>query len=55
MTDAEKEIHARAIEATARQTLRAIFATDKSDLKLAILMLAINDWFEKGMLFGKRS
>lgn len=55
MTELEKEIHADAREATARQTFKSITKTDRPDIAIAIILLAIDEWFEKGMIIGKRS
>lgn len=55
MTDLEKEIHAAGREATARETFKAITKTDRPDIAVAILLRAIDDWFQKGLDIGKRS
>lgn len=53
MTDAEKEIHTDAREATARQTFKVMTKTDRPDIAIAMLLRAIDEWFEKGMILGK--
>lgn len=49
------EIHADAREATARQTFKAMTNTDRPDIAIAILLRAIDEWYEKGVTHGKRA
>ena len=49
------EIHAAARETTARQTFKAMTKTDRPDIAIAILLRAIDDWYEKGLAHGKRA
>lgn len=51
----EKEIHADAREATARQTFKAILNQDRPDVAVALILRAIDEWYEKGLLHGKRT
>lgn len=54
MDDLQKEIHADAREATARQVYKAIAKQERPDLVVAIILRAIDDWYAKGVLHGKR-
>lgn len=47
------EIHADAREASARQTFKAMTNTDRPDIAVAILLRAIDEWYEKGVAHGK--
>ena len=49
------EIHADAREATARQTFKAMTNTERPDIAIAILLHAIDDWYEKGVAHGERA
>lgn len=55
MTEFEKEVHAEARDATARQTFKAMTRTERPDIAVAILLRALDEWFEKGLILGKRS
>lgn len=50
----DSEIHADAREATVRQTFKAMIKTDRSDIAIAILLRAIDEWYEKGLVQGKK-
>ncbi len=54
MNDFEREIHANAREATARQTFKQISNQDRPDISVAIILQALDDWYEKGFIHGKR-
>ncbi len=54
MNDFEREIHADAREATARQVFKQINKQDRSDISIAIILQALDDWYEKGFIHGKR-
>ena len=47
-----KEIHAEAREATARQTYKAIIKTDHQDIAIALILRAIDEWYQKGIIHG---
>jgi hypothetical protein len=49
------EINADAREATARQTFKAMTNTDRPDIAIAILLRAIDEWYETGVDHGKRA
>jgi hypothetical protein len=46
------EIHADAREATARQVCKALAKQDCPDLAIAIVLMAIDDWYSKGLKHG---
>lgn len=54
MKDFEKEIHADAREATARQVFKSICSQDRPDVAIAIILRALDDWYVKGFIHGKR-
>ena len=54
MNDFEREIHADAREATARQVFRQINKQERPDISVAIILQALDDWYEKGFIHGKR-
>ena len=54
LNDLEKEIHANAREATARQTFKAICKQDRPDVAIALILQAIDDWYVKGVTHGKQ-
>jgi len=54
MNDLEREIHEEAMEATARQTYRAIAKTGRPDIAVALILRAIDEWYFKGMSIGAR-
>lgn len=53
MNDIEKEIHSNAREARARQCFNAVQKQKRPDIAIAIILQAIDDWYEKGLLLGK--
>lgn len=55
MQEFEKEAHAAAREATARRTFEAMAKTDRPDIAVAILLQALDEWYEKGVIHGKRA
>ena len=55
MTDLEKEIHSDAREATARRTYAAMVKEQRPDIAIAILLRAIDEWYEKGVEHGKNN
>ena len=54
MRDFEQEVHADAREATARQVFKQLCKQDRSDISVAIILQALDDWYEKGFIHGKR-
>ena len=48
MLDIEKHIHADAREATARQTYKNVCSQERPDIAVAIILQAIDDWYDKG-------
>ena len=52
LTGYAAEIHANAREATARQTYRAICKQNRPDIAIALILLAIDDWYVKGIQHG---
>lgn len=55
LTDLEREIHADAREATARQVYKAVAKQERPDIAVALILQALNDWYAKGLLHGKRA
>ena len=49
----KEEIHADAREATARQVFKAILKEDRPNIKIALILQAIDDWYIKGLTHGK--
>ena len=47
-----EEIHADAREATARQVYRSIVKEDRPDIAIAKILLALDDWYAKGLQNG---
>ena len=54
MREFEEEIHAEAREATARQTFKAIIKQERPDVAIALILRAIDEWYKKGLIHGKR-
>lgn len=54
MNDLQNEIHANAREATARQVYKAVAKQERPDIAVALILQAIDDWYAKGLLHGKR-
>lgn len=52
MDDLEKEMHADAREATARQTYKAICKQDRPDVGVMLVLNAIEYWYKKGLEHG---
>ena len=50
--DIEREILADAREATARHTYKAVCAQERPDIAIAIILRAIDEWYEKGLKQG---
>ena len=49
-----EEIHQDAREATARGVYRSIKSIDRPDIAIATILIALDDWYEKGCKVGKR-
>ena len=49
-----KEIHRDAREATARRLYRSIKSIDRPDIAIATILIALDDWYEKGCKVGRR-
>lgn len=45
----KNQIHTDAREATARQVCRAIMNQERFDISVAIVLQALDDWYERGM------
>jgi hypothetical protein len=54
MRDLEREIHEEAREATARQVYKAAINQERPDIAVAIILRALDEWYEKGVTHGKR-
>lgn len=46
-------IHADAREATARQTYKAVIKQKRPDIAVALILRALDDWYEKGKKRGE--
>lgn len=55
MRETEKSIHTKAREATARQAYKAVLRQEHPDIAIAIILCAIDDWYQKGFEHGKRT
>ena len=49
-----EEIHQDAREATARRVYRSIKSIDRPDIAIATILIALDDWYEKGCKVGRR-
>lgn len=47
--DFRKKIHANAREATARQVYRAVIGQERPDIAIALILQALDDWYQKGL------
>ena len=53
MNSLKQQIHEDAREATARQTLKSVNANERPDIKVALILQAIDYWYQRGIEHGR--